>query len=86
MRLVAKPDFRCPPFHYLGCRKGDEMSRADLKETADQAGDQTTFMESIKGWMMLLGILAIISLLLRRASESHGPSRSWAILIVIATT
>lgn len=56
------------------------------KERADQAGEQTTLIESIKGWVMFFGILTIVSLVLKRAAESHRPSRSWAILIVKATT
>ena len=43
-----------------------------LKETADQAGKQTTLIESIKGWVTFFGILTVISLVL------------WAILIVVA--
>ena len=43
-----------------------------LKETADQAGKQTTLMESIKGWVTFFGVLTVISLVL------------WAILIVVA--
>ena len=43
-----------------------------LKESADQAGKQTTLMESIKGWVTFFGVLTVISLVL------------WAILIVVA--
>lgn len=34
------------------------------KERADQAGEQTTLIESIKGWVMFFGILTIVSLVL----------------------
>ena len=45
-----------------------------LKEMADQAGKQTTLLESIKGWVTFFGILTVISLVL------------WTILIVVAIT
>jgi len=83
---LASPTIATHHFTTLVVGKGDEMSRTDLKETADQAGDQTTFMESVKGWMMFFGILTIISLLLKRAELPHAPSRSWAIIIDKATT
>ena len=53
-----------PPEQQPQPETNEEWMLHYLRETADQAGKQTTLLESIKGWVTFFGILLVISLVL----------------------